>query len=203
MRIRAYYPSRVVHPGGRAYRSAVPAIDDHGLQREAQVTTAQVPVPLARSALSRIGRAGLATAIVDGIFAVVLNVGIYDGTFARLWQNIAFTLLGRAAFDGGGRTVGIGLLMHCGVALAWSAVFVGLAQRSARVRGVLRSPSGVLKVGAVYGPFIWIVMSMVVIPLLVQRPPAPITVRWWVNFIGHIPFVGWPLVWAARSAEER
>jgi hypothetical protein len=161
-----------------------------------------VSVPLARGALSRIGRAGLVTALVDGVFAVVLSVVVYDGTFARLWQTVASTLLGRPAFDGGGRTVTIGLLMHFGVALGWSAVFVGLVERSVRIREVLRSRDGVLKVGAIYGPIIWIVMSMVVIPLLVQRAPAPITVRWWLNLLGHIPFVGWPLVWAARGKED-
>jgi uncharacterized membrane protein YagU involved in acid resistance len=142
------------------------------------------------------------TAIADGIFAVGLNVGIYDATFARLWQGVASTLLGRAAFDGGMRTTMIGLLMHLGVALGWSALFIGVVERFERVREVLRSPHGVLKMGAVYGPFIWIMMSMVVIPLVMQRAPAPITVRWWVLLIGHIPFVGWPLVWAARSREE-
>ena len=44
-----------------------------------------------------------------------------------------------------------------------------------------------------YGPFIWTVMSVVVIPLLVHRPPS-INVRWWVQFVGHIPFVALPIV---------
>lgn len=167
------------------------------------MTTAQMSVPVARPALVRIGRAGVVTAIVDFFFATGMNVGVYGATFARLWQGVASTLLGRAAFDGGARTTAIGLVMHLGVALGWSAVFVGLVERSARVRQMLRSTYGTLKVGAVYGPFIWIMMSMVVIPLVMQRAPAPITVRWWVMLIGHIPFVGWPLVWAARLYEDR
>lgn len=142
------------------------------------------------------------TALSDGLFAVGLHVGIYDSTFARLWQGVASTLLGRAAFDGGARTTAIGLLMHVGVALGWSALFVGLTERSARVRELLRSPFGVLKAGAIYGPFVWLMMSMVVIPLVMQRAPAPVTVRWWIQLVGHISFVGWPLVWAARNRDE-
>jgi uncharacterized membrane protein YagU involved in acid resistance len=46
---------------------------------------------------------------------------------------------------------------------------------------------------ALYGPFIWMVMSLAVIPLLVHRPPT-VGVRWWVQFFGHIPFVGVPIV---------
>jgi hypothetical protein len=37
------------------------------------------------------------------------------------------------------------------------------------------------------------VMSLAVIPLLLQRPPA-INIRWLVQLIGHIPFVGIPIV---------
>jgi uncharacterized membrane protein YagU involved in acid resistance len=61
------------------------------------------------------------------------------------------------------------------------------------VRRVLDTPYGVAKVAAVYGPFIWLMMSLVVIPLLTHRPPT-ITYRWWVQLIGHFPFVGLPIV---------
>jgi hypothetical protein len=40
---------------------------------------------------------------------------------------------------------------------------------------------------------IWMVMSLAVIPLLVHRPPA-ISIRWWIQLIGHIPFVRRKLV---------
>lgn len=83
--------------------------------------------------------------------------------------------------------------MHFGVAFGWSAVFLFLVMRSPRIRGLLPSPYGVVKVASVYGPFIWMVMSLAVIPLLVQRPPA-INIRWWIQLIGHIPFVGIPIV---------
>jgi len=39
---------------------------------------------------------------------------------------------------------------------------------------------------------VWMVMSLAVIPLLAHRPPA-INVRWWVQFLGHAPFVGLPI----------
>ena len=88
----------------------------------------------------------------------------------------------------------VGVLMHFGVALGWSAVFWVLFNPSSWIRGLLRSRYGALKVAALYGPFIWMVMSLVVIPLLLHRPPT-ITGRWWVQLIGHIPFVGLPIVW--------
>ncbi|MDQ6769919.1 MAG: hypothetical protein M3Z54_08030 [Gemmatimonadota bacterium] len=60
-------------------------------------------------------------------------------------------------------------------------------------RNESRTRYGVLKVASVYGPFIWLVMSLLVIPLFLHRPPT-ITSRWWVQLIGHIPFVGLPIV---------
>jgi uncharacterized membrane protein YagU involved in acid resistance len=65
----------------------------------------------------------------------------------------------------------------------------------------------VIKIAALYGPAVWLVMSLVVIPLLIQRPPS-ISARWWIQFFGHFPFVGIPIVATlgrrrARSDGER
>ncbi len=111
----------------------------------------------------------------------------------RLFQGVASTLLGKEAFDGGTPTALVGLLMHFGVAFGWSAVFLLLVLRSDWVRRVLASRYGIVKVASVYGPFIWLVMSLTVIPLLLHRPPT-INIRWWVQLIGHFPFVGIPIV---------
>lgn len=138
-------------------------------------------------------RAWLATAVVDGLFASALSVLGYHSTVARLWQGVASTVLGPSAFDGGATTALVGVAMHIGVALAWSAVFVALAIASPALQRALRHPGGVFAVAAVYGPFIWMVMSLAVIPLLTGRPPR-ITGRWWIQLAGHIVFVALPMV---------
>ncbi len=148
-----------------------------------------------RSPLARLARAGLLTGVADGVFSSVLAVFFYHSTFARLWQNVAYTLLGPASFEGGARTAAIGLLMHFGVAFGWSAVFLLLYERSAAVRRAARPPLGALKVAAAYGPLVWLVMSTAVIPLLVHRPPS-ITHRWWIQLAGHVFFVGLPIAWS-------
>jgi len=142
---------------------------------------------------SRLLRAWLLTALIDGLFSSVLSVFFYHSTVARLWQGVASTLLGPGAIDGGAQPALIGVLMHFGVALGWSTVFLLLFPRSAWIRGMLASPGGVVKVAAVYGPCIWLAMSLLVIPQLLHRPPV-ITIRWWVQLIGHFPFVGLPIV---------
>ena len=143
-------------------------------------------------------RAGVVTAVVDGLFSSVLSAFFYGSTVMRLWQGVSSTLMGPRALEGGLHTAAIGVFMHVGVAFGWSAVFVFVVLRSAWVRGLIETPSGVVKVAAVYGPAIWLVMSWVVIPALTHRPPA-ITFRWLVQLIGHFPFVGLPIVAASRD----
>ncbi|HEX7049968.1 MAG TPA: hypothetical protein VF188_07110 [Longimicrobiales bacterium] len=159
-----------------------------------------------RDRVSRLVRAGLLTGITDGLFSSVLSVAFYDSTVTRLFQGVAGVLLGRAALDGGTTTALIGVLMHFGVAFAWSAVFLFLILRSSWIRRVLAARYGALKVAALYGPFIWMVMSLVVIPLLTRRPPG-IGIRWWIQFFGHVPFVGVPIVASIgrglRGAEDQ
>jgi hypothetical protein len=139
-------------------------------------------------------RAGLLTAISDGLFSTVLVTFFYGSTPARLWQGVASTLLGRGAFDGGIPTALVGVLMHFGVAFGWSAVFLFVVLRAGWVRSLLASPHGVVKVAALYGPFVWLMMSLVVIPLLVGH--WTYSYRWWIQLVGHFPFVGLPIVWS-------
>lgn len=147
----------------------------------------------ARGALSRLVLAGITTAVVDGLFSSILSVAAYGSTFSRLFQGVASVLIGNTAFDGGARTTTLGLIIHCGVAFSWSAVFVFVIMRSSRIQGIVASRYGVIWVAAVYGPAIWLVMSLVVIPILAHRPPS-ISIRWWVQLVGHFPFVGLPIV---------
>jgi len=146
--------------------------------------------------MRRLVRAGLLTALVDGTFSGCLAAFFYGSTVTRLFQGVASTLMGPRALEGGTHTAAIGVLMHIGVAFGWSAVFQFIVMRFGWIRRQLETPLGVVKVAAVYGPFVWLVMSLVVIPSLTHRPPA-ITYRWWVQLIGHFPFVGLPIAFAS------
>jgi hypothetical protein len=149
--------------------------------------------PDSSTLLLQLTRAGLVTGVTDALFSSALAAFVYGSGVTRLWQGVASVLLGAAAFDGGTRTAAIGLLMHFGVAFAWSAVFLVLVLSSSWLRSALASPSGVLAVATVYGPVIWMVMSLAIIPSITHRPPA-INFRWWVQLVGHVPFVALPIV---------
>jgi hypothetical protein len=144
--------------------------------------------------IPRLLRAGLITGLVDGLWAIVLTLA-YGRSIVRMFLGIAATPFGTGMFDGGAPTMALGVALHFCVALTWSAVFLLLVTSWPRLRSVLASRYGILKVASVYGPIIWIVMSVAVIPALTRQPVA-ITYRWWIQLVGHIVFVGLPLVWA-------
>jgi hypothetical protein len=142
---------------------------------------------------ARLIRAALLTALIDGLFSSVLSAVFYGSTVARLFQGVAATAFGAGAFGGGARLTLVGVVMHVTVAFTWSAIFLVAYEQSAWLRRIAGAPFGVFKVAIVYGPLIWVVMSMVVIAALTGRTPA-ITVRWWIQFFGHAFFVGLPIV---------
>jgi hypothetical protein len=167
------------------------------------VSAAAAPYPASnRELLARLVRAGLLTGVTDGLFSSILNVVAYRSTVSRLFQGVAAVLLGAEAFNGGMQTAAVGVFMHFCVAFTWSAVFLFLVLRWPWVRRLLASPYGVVKVASLYGPFIWMVMSLAVIPILVHRPTT-IGMRWWIQFFGHFPFVGIPIVASSRPGTPR
>jgi hypothetical protein len=156
-------------------------------------TAAMPELPLPSDPFPRLLRAGIVTGISDGLFAVILSVFVFHITVMRLWQGVAAVLLGKDALNGGVTTELIGVAMHFTVAFTWSAIFLFVVMRSAAVRRMLASPNGVLKMAAVYGPFIWLVMSLIVVPVLAHKP-WNITDRWWIQLVGHVPFVAFPMI---------
>ncbi|MDB4914568.1 MAG: hypothetical protein JWM95_2212 [Gemmatimonadetes bacterium] len=144
----------------------------------------------------RLVRAGLAVGTADALWASTITA-IHGHSVSRLWQYLAATAFGNSMYTGGAATVALGLAIHFVVAFAWSAVFLVLLMRFARLRGILESPTGVFTLGAVYGPFIWIMMSFVILPVFTHKPGA-VSVRWGIEALGHIAFVGLPMMWGLR-----
>jgi hypothetical protein len=155
--------------------------------------------PTARSIAPAILVTWLVTAAWDFVCASMLSVFAYGSTFSRLWQGVAATVFGPAALTMGPGGVGVGLALHLLVALVWSAAFVLAVDRFRSLRRALVGAPQAVAVASVYGPVIWLVMSLAVIPLATGRPPA-FGFRWWVQIFAHVPFVTLPLVFTARRA---
>jgi hypothetical protein len=139
----------------------------------------------------------LVTAAWDAVCATALGVFAYRSTAAGVWQGVASTVMGPSALTGGAGATAAGLGLHAMVALTWSALFVAAARALPALRRTIASAGGALGVAAAYGPLIWLVMSLLVIPTATGRPPR-FGLRWWVQVGAHIPFVTVPLVFTAR-----
>src|SRR5579859_2315300 len=106
--------------------------------------------------MARLVRAWLTTGVTDGLFSSVLVVAAYGSTVSRLFQGVASTVIGPRALDGGTATAALGVLMHFGVALAWSIVFLLIYSTVGGIRNAVRTRGGVFAVAAIYGPFVWL-----------------------------------------------
>ena len=156
------------------------------------------PVPR-RTIVGAILATWLVTAAWDFVCATMLSVFAYGSTFSRLWQGVAAAVLGAPAMSMGARGVAAGLVLHLLVALTWSAIFVLALARSTALRRAVASTRGAIGVAVVYGPLIWLIMSLAVIRLATGRPTV-FGFRWWVQLFAHVPFVTLPLVFTARRA---
>src|SRR6478672_1944519 len=113
-----------------------------------------------QSVVSVLVRTWLFVAVSDAIFASLTGMFIPPtATPARVFRGVASVLLGKSALDGGSTTALIGLAMHFGVALAWSALFVVVVHNSWWLKDALKSWPGRILVAVVYGVSIWLIMT--------------------------------------------
>lgn len=161
-----------------------------------------VALPRPRTASARLIRAWGLVWLLDGLFATAFNcVAKGDLNVTRVWKGVASVLLGKAALGGGAGAVVVGLAMHAFVALVWSVVLLAVIEGARPVGDLMRRRRGPAVVGAVFGPFVWTVMSFVVVPAFTRRPPT-VGGAWWAMWVGHAFSVGIPMAWALRPSRS-
>ena len=140
-------------------------------------------------------RSGIAVGISDFLFASVSNWLMQSRTPVRVFQGVASVPFGKGMLEGGIPTALLGLLIHFCVAFLWSTVYYVLTRSNSTLRNLVRSPGGAAAFALVYGPLIWLTMSLLLIPAFVHRAPT-FTPIWWVQLVGHALFVVGPMIWA-------
>ncbi len=150
--------------------------------------------------LRRFVLAAAVVAVLDISFAATYWVVIRGTTtFPRIMQSIAAGLLGKAAFEGGVRTVLIGAVLHCVVASGWTALFLFAARHWAAFGRLLQGRLGAIKTGMPFGILVWLVMNLVVVRLS-RATPAPVASTWfWVSLAWHAVGVGLPIAIIIRE----
>lgn len=114
--------------------------------------------------------AGMVAGSVDIFVASAIN----DLSPGFILQAIASGLLGKESYDGGARTVVLGLLLQWGMSLIIAAIY-HLA--GARLPAPFERP---VTFGALYGIGVFIVMSFIVVPLSAAYPEPQPSVRGFV-----------------------
>ena len=152
-------------------------------------------------------RAVLLTSLLVGLADYVIGFGIFVVGLGRpvlgVLQHPAAGLLGPAAYRGGLATALLGTALHFTIAIGWAAVFALLYRVSPALRRAIATPVGLGLAAILAGAIIWLAMNNVVMPLSRIRPYALGSDLFWMILLGHIPFVGLPLVWGIRRYASR
>lgn len=154
--------------------------------------------------IRRVLEAGLLTGCTDGAFAIA-HALVTKHRFmpVRIFQGIASGVLGPSAFTEGGASAMLGVLLHFVIALIWSALYATLVRQSPTLRAVAHSRHGTFRIAVVYGPFIWLFMYFVVIPLVGIPTGSFLTWSFAFMLVGHVFSVGVPIVAVVADGAPR
>ena len=139
---------------------------------------------------------GSIAGLLDGLDAVVFYNWAFGVPPALLFQHIASGLLGRASFQGGWRTVVLGIACHFSIALGAAAVFYAA---SLSLPALFQRP---YLFGPAFGIAVYIVMHYVVVPLsAITKRTVPVTkLELADQLFSHMFFVGVPIALMARRS---
>ena len=142
-------------------------------------------------------KTGLLAALLDGLAAVV-NAYLARGTSPVIvFQYIASGALGRDAFAGGLLTAAAGVVIHCTIAISWSALYFFAYPRLSLIRKN-RVASGIG-----YGLFVWLIMNLVVLPMT-RIPSRPfVLLNALTGILILMGMVGLPVSFMAKYFFER
>lgn len=127
--------------------------------------------------------AGWICAATDISYIIVL-VLMRGGSPFRMLQGIAFSVLGKATYEGGVATMLLGLTLHTCIALTAAAVFFVFYRISEWVR------QHWLVSGVAFGALVYLFMQLVALPLT-RLPASSFPPPNWIPvFMAHVTAVG-------------
>ena len=142
---------------------------------------------------------GLVVGVLD-ILEAMAFFGIRNGVKpVRILQSVAVGVLGRASYNGGLKTAGLGLLLHFLIATIFATVYYFLSRT---LPTLIRNA---VLAGLIFGVAAYFVMTFVVVPLSAVGPrTGPIPWAVFLNgVIGHALLVGLPIALVARRSANR
>ena len=137
---------------------------------------------------------GLVAGSLDIVYAWVFWAVKANVQARRILQSVAAGLLGKASFQGGGRTAALGLALHFLIALSMALVYYLAARRWALLR---QRP---LLCGAGYGLLLYFVMNYIVVPLSAAGAGSRDGLWVALSIAVHMFAIGTPIAIFARRA---
>lgn len=133
---------------------------------------------------------------------ILFSVMTHRPAFGIL-QGPATGLLGREAMQGGLKTAAIGTLLHFAIACAWVTLFAAAYRGYPALRSFARANSGLMVLSIGVGVVVWLTMDWFVLRFSRAHYYRVSEPYFWYLLVGHIPFVGFPLVWSVRRFAPR
>ena len=131
---------------------------------------------------------GLLAGAMDITAAMTVYGVLRGGSAIAVLQSVASGLLGSASYSGGTQTAALGLFLHFVIATTACAVYNVIA---AKIRILARYA---FLSGMIYGIVVWIVMSLVVVPLSnYPHETVPTVAGVSMGWLIHILCVGLPI----------
>jgi len=128
---------------------------------------------------------GLAAGLGDSVLALIL----YRVPMMVIYQSVAAGLLGRASFQGGLATAGLGMFLHFFIATTAATVYVGTSRRLPLL------VTQAIPCGLAFGTAVYFFMKYGVLPLSAVTRLTPFEPA---AMIGHALLVGLPIALFAR-----
>ncbi len=135
--------------------------------------------------------------LLDGAAAVISAYTRNGVPPDRVFKYISSALMGMPAFSGGPAVILLGVFLHFLVALGWGALFFYAYPRLRFLQG------NKWLVGCLYGLFVWVMMSLVIVPFT-QVPQAKFNLPGAaVGWVIHMLSVGLTIVLITRGWYRR
>lgn len=137
---------------------------------------------------------GLVAGGLDILYAIVFWAVKRGVPAQRILQSVAAGLLGRASFDGGGRTAALGLALQFFIAVSMSVTYFVVSRR---LPVLWQRP---LACGTAYGLLLYAIMNYVVVPLSAALPGSKDPVWVTLSIAVHMFLIGVPIALFTRRA---
>ena len=127
--------------------------------------------------------AGLICGILDGLAAIIITLS-FGGTIARMFQGIAFGVLGKPAYQDGASSIALGIALHFTISFGAAIVYF----IATRYLPILISQA--LLCGVLYGVIVHLVMQYAVIPMSKIGPRPYAAKSFFAVLAAHVIVVG-------------